>query len=80
MIKGPGLTADGEWIKRNTFPDYWTETLWLAIDLWTKWKKHGLPFGPNWAEHPAWMLDCIDTIDDVVASHDDKRGNDGRNR
>lgn len=62
LIKGPGLNSQGEWIVKNTFPDYWTDEFFAYIELYSRYKKYGLPFRCGWAEHPAWIIDVLDTI------------------
>ena len=73
LVKGPGLAKDGEWIPRNTFPGYWTQDLWQAIELWRKWNdpRYGLPLNLSWAEHPAVIIDTLDIVDAVVKEHSD---------
>ena len=81
LIKGPGLDPQGEWVLKNTFPDYWTNELFTYIELWSRYKKYGLPLSIGWAEHPAWIIDVLDTIDTVVQNRreeinaDDRRAN-----
>lgn len=75
LIKGPGLDACGEWVPRNTFPDYWNDDLWSSIYLWKNWKQFGMPFAIGWADHPAWIVDAISTVDTVI-----KDNHDGSNR
>lgn len=74
IIEGPGLNGldksgikvEAEDIPCNTFPDYWNDELWSAIDIGMQCEKRGLPFDIGWADHPAWLIDILDVYDTVI--------------
>ena len=72
LIQGPGLEKEGEWIVKNTFPDYWDDAF-TAIDLWNKYKQFGLPFNPCWGNNPAWIIDAISICDSVLTKYQKDR-------
>jgi hypothetical protein len=77
------MELSGEWIQKNTFPDYWNGDLWNSIQLWERWKTFGLPFSPVWGNNPAAIVEAIDTVEKVIgAEHGRSRraGDSGQGR
>ena len=36
-----------------------------VVELWTRTKRWGLPFGGGWASQPAWCLDILELMDEA---------------
>jgi len=68
VISGSRFTQP-EIVKRNTFPDYWSDDFYKCVQFYKHYKKHGFPFSCGWAEAPAFIIDIIDLFDDEIEAH-----------
>jgi len=74
IMEGPGLSGlnregkqvEAEEIIYNTIPETWDTNLWQAIEIGLQCEKRGLPFSIGWADHPAFLIDILDTYESAV--------------
>jgi hypothetical protein len=59
MVHGQFVTV---W--KSEVPGICDRAFWAAFDVWYRWKLYGLPFGGlGWADHPAHLLEVIETAE-----------------
>jgi len=44
----------------------------LAFNMWANTKRWGMPSGKGWAYEPAWVLDILNTLEDLDLSEKNK--------
>jgi len=71
MYDKPGRVMNilGTDVERRRIPEYFTDEYFDSLRIWNRFKRYGLPFAPlGWAEHPAYIIDIIDTFEDTHAA------------
>jgi hypothetical protein len=43
-----------------------------AINLYARTKRWGLPFAGGWAEQPYWMLQVLDTLEQIEIEYGER--------
>ena len=43
-----------------------------AINLYARTKRWGLPFSGGWAEQPLWMLQVLDTLEQIEIDYGER--------
>jgi hypothetical protein len=75
MYDRPGRVMNvlGVDVERRRIPEYFTEEYFDALGIWKRWKRFGLPFADwGWAEHPAYIIDIIDTFEDARTAFEEQ--------
>ena len=71
MYDRPGRVMNvlGTDVERRRIPEYFTDEYFDSLGIWKRFKRYGLPFAPlGWAEHPAFIIDIIDTFEDTYTA------------
>jgi hypothetical protein len=64
------IVAEGVKIQRNKIPDYRSDDLGDAIEMWQIWEnKNLLPYPGTWREQPAHVWDVLKAFDAMYATY-----------
>jgi hypothetical protein len=58
------MIVGGHAVRRGDIPEYLNDPQsTAALEVWTRWRLLGDPFGNGWANWPAHIVDIIETLE-----------------